>query len=353
MAYTLKKLLAEVIEHKASDLHLNRGLAPQMRVDGSLMAMGKEVLGADDAQKLCYECLNQEQVMKLEADRSIDISFEMGGLSRFRANVYWSMDTIAGAFRVIPLVPPMPEQLGLPKCMIKITEKTRGLVLVTGPTGCGKSTTLASLIDHINRMRSDHIVTIEDPIEYVYTQHKSVINQREVGRDTLSFQRALKYILRQDPDVVLIGEMRDLETIQSAITVAETGHLVFATLHTNSAVQTVDRIIDVFPPHQQQQVRTQLSFILEGVFCQQLLPKIGGGRSLALEILLPHSGIRNMIRELKTHQVFAQMQMGQQQTGMVTMDQSLASLVRAKAVDKEEARRRCVNPDDFENYTRG
>jgi len=258
------------------------------------------------------------------------------------------MDNTSGAFRVIPFEIPEPEELGLPECMLSITEKPRGLVLVTGVTGCGKSTSLAAMIERINRTRKDHIITIEDPIEYIYQQKGCIINQREVGQDTLSFANALKYTLRQDPDVVLVGEMRDLETIQSALTIAETGHLVFATLHTNTAVQTIDRIIDVFPPHHQPQVRTQLSFILEGVFCQQLMPRIGGGRALAVEALLPNSGIRNTIREGKTHQISAQMQMGQKETEMFTMDQSLARLVKRGVIEEAEARRRAVDQTDFD-----
>lgn len=350
MAHTLKELLSVVHEMKASDLHINTDLPPQIRVDGHLRSVGDNPLTPEEAKAICYECLSQEQVMHFEQERSIDLSFGIEGLARFRANIFWSLDTVAGAFRMIPYIIPKPADLGLPESLAKITEKPRGLVLVTGPTGSGKSTTLASLIDQINEKRNEHIVTIEDPIEYLYTQKKSLINQREVGRDTPTFTKALKYILRQDPDVVLVGEMRDLDTIQSTITVAETGHLVFATLHTNSAVETIDRIIDVFPPHQQNQVRTQLAFIIEGVFCQQLLPKIETGRCLALEIMLPTTGIRNLIREGKTHQIFAQMQMGQEHSGMITLDQSLANLVKKGIVDKETARRRAKNPEDFDGY---
>ncbi len=352
MANKLMDMLLGAVSKGASDLHINAGLPPQIRIDGTLMPAGETPLTPEEAQAICYECLNQEQVMKLEADRSIDLSFGVEGTARFRANIFWSMSAIAGAFRAIPYDIPEPETLGIPEIVMKITEKPRGLVLVTGQTGSGKSTTLAAMLERINRTRHDHIITVEDPIEYIYSQKQCLINQREVGSDTLSFQRALKYILRQDPDVVLIGEMRDLETIQSAITVAETGHLVFATLHTNTAVQTIDRVIDVFPPHQQSQVRTQLSFILEGIFCQQLLPRIGGGRALALEMLFPHSGIRNTIREGKTHQIGAQMQMGQKETAMLTMDQSLAKLVRDGIVSEADARRRSVSPQDFDSNLR-
>jgi len=231
--------------------------------------------------------------------------------------------------------------------VVNLSKRPRGLVLVTGPTGSGKSTTLSALLNLVNKTRHDHIVTIEDPIEFLYTQENCVINQREIGKDSHTFADALKYLLRQDPDVVLIGEMRDYETIQSAITIAETGHLVFATLHTNTAVQTIDRIIDVFPPHQQAQVRTQLSFILEGIACQSLVPKKDGGRTLAMEVMVPTSAIRNLIREGKTHQLYSQMQMGQDRTGMMTLDQSLAELARMGIIAEDEAEKRCVNLEDF------
>jgi twitching motility protein PilT len=257
------------------------------------------------------------------------------------------MDTIAGAFRNIPYNIRTAAELGIPETMMALTQKPRGLVLVTGPTGSGKSTTLAAMIEQINQTRPDHITTIEDPIEYLYKPKKALINQREIGQDTHSFANALKYILRQDPDVVLVGEMRDLETISAAITTAETGHLVFATLHTNTAVQTVDRIIDVFPPHHQPQIRTELSFILEGVISQQLIPKIGGGRALALEIMFPTSGIRNLIREAKTHQIYSQMQMGQEATGMQTMNQALAGLVRNESISYDDGLAYCTDVDEF------
>jgi len=336
-----------MVKNKASDLHINVGTPPQIRVDGRLVTVSKDVLEPHETQGICFECLNQEQIMKLENDREIDLSFDFEGLTRVRSNIYWSMGSVAGAFRAIPHKIPDPADLGVPDPVMALTEKPRGLILVTGPTGCGKSTTLAAMIERMNRTRHDHIITIEDPIEYVYEQKNCLINQREVGGDTLSFPRALKYILRQDPDIVLIGEMRDLETIQSAITVAETGHLVLATLHTNTAVQTIDRIIDVFPMNQQDQIRTQLSFIIEGIITQQLLPRIGGGRVLAAETLFPNSGIRNLIREAKTHQIFAEMQMGQSTTNMITMDQFLATLVKEETVDREEAYRRCVDPIEF------
>lgn len=347
MAHTLKALIEAMIKRKASDLHINAFSPPQLRVDGALVPLAKEALEPHETQEVCFECLNQEQVMRYETEREIDLSFDYEGFTRIRASIFWSMGSVAGAFRAIPLEIPNFREIGIPDEVMKLTERPRGLILVTGPTGCGKSTTLATMIDHINRIKQDHIITVEDPIEYVFSQKKCLINQREVGSDTLSFQHALKYILRQDPDVVMIGEMRDLETIQSAIKVAETGHLVLATLHTNTSTQTIDRIIDVFPPHQQGQIRTQLSFILEGILSQQLLPRIGGGRALAMEMMFPTSGIRNLIREAKTHQIFAEIQMGQRETRMVTMDQSLASLVNKGLVDKNEALKRCVDPQEF------
>ncbi len=352
MSKTLNELLAFCFENNASDLHINVNRPAQMRVDGTLVSIGEDNLTPEKAKAICFECLSDEQTAELEKSKSIDLSFEIKGLSRYRANIFTAQACICGAFRTIPFEIKMPAELGIPERVIELTHKPRGLILVTGQTGSGKSTTLASLIETVNRSRHEHIITVEDPIEFIFEQKKSLINQREVGRDTLSFVRALKYILRQDPDIVLIGEMRDLETVQSAITIAETGHLVMGTLHTNSAVQTIDRIIDVFPPHHQSQIRTQLSFILEGVLSQQLLPKVNGGRVLSLEVLYPTVGIRNLIREGKTHQIPSQMQMGQQNTGMITMDQSLAELANSGLVSKEVARHRSLDVNEFDNYAR-
>jgi twitching motility protein PilT len=347
---TLQELLKKSVEEKASDLHICVGQPPQLRVDGSLRPLkGAKALSNDDAKNICFEVLSEEQRKKFQAAKEIDLSFSVGEKARVRANIFHHMGTVAGAFRSIPYIIPKASDLGLPDSVMKLTEKPRGLVLVTGPTGSGKSTTLAAMIDRVNETRSDHIITIEDPIEYIYQPKKALVNQREVGADTDSFINALKYILRQDPDVVLIGEMRDLETIQAAITTAETGHLVLATLHTNSAVQTIDRIIDVFPPHHQPQIRTELSFILEGVISQQLLPKIGGGRTLAMEILFPTHAIRNLVREAKTHQIYSQMQVGQEASGMQTMNQSLARLVQDKIVSHEEALSFCSDVEEFKN----
>lgn len=349
---TLQNLLKTTIESKASDLHICAGVPPQIRVDGSLKAIpGTKPLSADESKAICYEALSEEQQKKFATMHEMDLSFSVGEKARVRANIFMHMGTVAGAFRNIAYIIPSPEELGVPDTIMKLTEKPRGLVLVTGPTGSGKSTTLAAMINRVNETRDDHIITIEDPIEYIYHPKKALINQREVGQDTDSFAGALKYILRQDPDVVLVGEMRDLETVQAAITTAETGHLVFATLHTNTAVQTIDRIIDVFPPHHQAQIRTELSFILEGVISQQLIPKIGGGRCLALETMFPTAAIRNLIRESKTHQIYSQMQMGQGASGMQTMSQSLAHLVKSETITFEDAMSFATDIDELKSLS--
>ncbi|MCX5738348.1 MAG: PilT/PilU family type 4a pilus ATPase, partial [Proteobacteria bacterium] len=298
----LHQLLKAMIEKGASDLHITTNSPPQLRIDGKLQPLQMPPLSPADTKQVCYSILTDSQKHRFEENNELDLSFGVRGLSRFRANIFMQRGAVAGAFRSIPYKVMTMEELGLPKAVLDITKKPRGLVLVTGPTGSGKSTTLASIIDRVNSERHDHIVTIEDPIEYLHPHKNCVVNQREVGADTKSFTNALKYILRQDPDVVLIGEMRDLETIEAALTVAETGHLAFATLHTNSCVQTINRIVDVFPPYQQSQVRAQLSFVLEGVMCQSLLPRANGpGRALALELMIPNPAIRNLIREDKIH----------------------------------------------------
>jgi len=292
--------------------------------------------------------LTEEQKIDFEKNKELDLSFGVKNLSRFRANIFMQRGAVSGAFRSIPFKILSFEELGLPAVVSTLAKRPRGLVLVTGPTGSGKSTTLASIIDKINGETRQHIMTIEDPIEYLHPHKKSVINQREVGADTNAFKVALKYVLRQDPDVVLVGEMRDLETIEAALTIAETGHLVFATLHTNSALQSINRIIDVFPPHQQAQVRAQLSFVLEGIISQLLLPRAGApGRVLAQEILIPNAAIRNLIREDKVHQIYSQMQMGQGEHGMQTMNQSLFSLYARRLISMEEALGRSNDADEL------
>lgn len=348
MDFNLKTLLEECIKANGSDLHIASDAPAYIRVDGTLRPLEKYgTLDHEKSMELCYEVLNAEKQSKLESELELDIAFTFEEKKRIRANIFWQQGTVAGAFRAIPLEIPTAEQLGLPPVIMELTKRPRGLLLVTGPTGSGKSTTLAAMINRINEEVHGHIVTIEDPVEYIHPHKNCLVNQREIGPDSLSFKNALKYILRQDPDVVLVGEMRDLETIQSAITVAETGHLVLATLHTNNAAQTIDRIIDVFPPHQQHQIKTQLSSILEGIISQQLVPVIGGGRTLALEIMIPHSGIRNMIREGKTHQLYSQMQVGQDETRMQTLNQSLAVLVKSGKISYDDGYYRSTDPEEF------
>jgi len=344
---SLHELLRIMIERNASDLHITVGSPPQLRIDGKLTPLDMPPLTAAETKQMCYSILTEAQKHKYEQENELDLSFGIKDLSRFRANIFLQRGTVAGAFRTIPYQIRGFEELGLPPIVKELTKKPRGLILVTGPTGSGKSTTLATMIDEINSTRNEHIVTIEDPIEYLHPHKGCIVNQREVGADTKSFKNALKYILRQDPDVVLIGEMRDLETIETALTIAETGHLAFATLHTNSCVQTINRIIDVFPPFQQPQVRAQLSMVLEGVLSQVLIPKVGGGRVLALEIMVPNAAIRNLIREEKVHQIYSQMQMGQSKFGMQTMNQSLCDLYVRRLITYEDAIGRSSDPDEL------
>ncbi len=337
-----------MIEKGASDLHITTGTPPQLRIDGKLVPLDMQPLSPVDTKQLCYSVLTDAQKHKFEEENELDLSFGIKGLSRFRANIFMQRGAVAGAFRQIPYKILSFEEIGLPPVVEKLTTLPRGLVLVTGPTGAGKSTTLASMINKINETRHEHIITIEDPIEYLHPHKKCIVNQREVGADTVSFKTALKYVLRQDPDIVLVGEMRDLETIEAALTIAETGHLTFATLHTNSAIQTINRIIDVFPPHQQPQVRAQLSFVLEGVISQMLIPKASGrGRVLAAEILIPNSAIRNLIREDKIHQIYSQMQIGQERYGMQTMNQALLNLYRRRLISLDDAMGRSPDPEEF------
>src|SRR5512137_2413540 len=334
----LHQLLKELIDKGGSDLHITTNSPPQVRVDGKLMPMEMPALTPVETKQLCYSVLTEAQKHRFEEENELDLSFGVKGLSRFRGNIFIQRGAVAGVFRVIPYKILTFEELGLPPVIKELCAKPRGLVLVTGPTGSGKSTTLASMIDRINTERHDHIVTIEDPIEYLHPHKGCLVNQREVGADTKSFKTALKYVLRQDTDIILVGELRDLETIEAALTLAETGHLCFATLHTNSCAQTINRVIDVFPPYQQTQVRTQLSFVLEGVLSQTLIPRLGTkGRALALEVMVPNPAIRNLIRDDKIHQMYSQMQVGQEKFGMQTMNQCLVSLVTRRIISLEDA----------------
>lgn len=321
----LRQLLEEMVKLDASDLHLTVGAPPVARVDGKLTKMPYDILTPDDTKKLGYSIMNEKQRLKFETDSELDLSFGIEQMSRFRCNVFMQRGNVAVALRQIPYRIRTFEELGLPKVVAELAKLPRGLVLVTGPTGSGKSTTLAAIVDKINRERQCHIITVEDPIEYLHRHQMSIINQREVYSDTRSFASALKYALREDPDVVLIGEMRDLETIEAALNIAETGHLAFATLHTNSTAESINRIIDVFPTNQQEQVRVSLSFSLQAVISQCLIPRIGGGRSLALEIMVCTPAIRALVRDDKVHQIYSMIQSGQKY-GMKTMNQSLAEL---------------------------
>jgi twitching motility protein PilT len=344
----LHQLLKAMIEKGASDLHITTGSPPQLRIDGDLVPLRVPPLSPVDTKQLCYSILTDAQKHKFEEENELDLSFGVKSLARFRANLFMQRGAVAAAFRTIPFKILTFQELGLPPVISEIANRPRGLVLVTGPTGSGKSTTLASIIDKVNTEGHYHILTIEDPIEYLHPHKSSLVNQREVGADTENFKKALKYVLRQDPDVVLIGEMRDLETIEAALVIAETGHLAFATLHTNGAVQTINRIIDVFPPYQQPQIRANLSFVLEGVMSQQLIPKIGGaGRCLALEVMVPNVAIRNLIREDKVHQIYSQMQVGQNRYGMVTLNQNLLILVQKRQIAVEEALGRTSELDEL------
>lgn len=346
----LHQLLKAMLDKGASDLHITAGTPPLLRIDGQLVPLRVPPLNPVETKQLCYSVLTDAQKVKFEEDLELDLSFGVKNLARFRANIFMQRGTVAAAFRIIPFKILSFSELGLPPVVAELSARPRGLILVTGPTGSGKSTTLAAMIDKINTERRNHIVTIEDPIEYWHTNKSCIVNQREVGSDTKSFTLALKHILRQDPDIVLVGEMRDLETIEAALSVAETGHLAFATLHTNSAVQTIHRIIDVFPANAQSQVRAQLSFVLEGVMCQTLVPKATGqGRVLALEIMVPNAAIRNLIREDKIHQIYSQMQIGQTKHQMLTLNQSLSSLYLRRLITLEEAQARSPDIEELTN----
>jgi len=344
----LHQLLRAVVEKGASDLHVTTGTPPQLRIDGELLPLKTAPLTPVDTKNLCYSVLTEEQKVSFEQDNEIDLSFGVRGLARFRGNLFVQRGAVGGVFRQIPFKILSFEELGLPAIIAQMASLPAGLVLVTGPTGSGKTTTLAAIVDKINSEKRAHILTIEDPIEFLHPNKLSVVNQREVGADTTTFKTALRYVLRQDPDVVLVGELRDLETIEAALTISETGHLVLATLHTNSAVQSINRIVDVFPAHQQNQVRAQLSFVLQGVVTQTLVPNSDGpGRCLALEILIPTPAVKNLVREDKVHQIYSVMQTGQTTTGMQTMNQSLYNLYSRRLVTREGALAAAVEPDEL------
>ncbi len=350
MSVTMHQLLKTLVDQGGSDLHVTTSSPPQIRIDGKLVPLQLPPMTAAETKQLIYGVLTDSQKHRLEEALEVDFSFGVKGLARFRANVFFQRGAVAGAFRTIPWEMRNFKDLGLPDVVSTLCERPRGLILVTGPTGSGKTTTLAAMLDKINSERHEHMVTIEDPIEYLHSHKRCLVNQRELHADTHSFSNALRSVLRQDPDVVLIGEMRDLETIEAALRIAETGHLTFATLHTNSAAQTINRIIDVFPAHQQSQIRAQLSFVLEGILCQSLLPRANGhGRCLALEILVPNSAIRNLIREDKIHQIYSAMQTGQQQFGMQTFNQSLATLYYKKQISLQLALSMSSHPDELQD----
>jgi twitching motility protein PilT len=346
---TLSELLKKMLEMSGSDLHLSTNSAPRVRVHGKLKPLDMPPLTAADTKALAYSVLTDVQKHRLEENLELDFSFGLKSLARFRGNIFHQRGAVAAVFRTIPWEIKSFDALGLPAVVRGLCDKPRGLVLVTGPTGSGKSTTLASMIDKINSERHDHILTIEDPIEFVHMNKNCVVNQRELHADTKSFGDALRAALREDPDVVLIGEMRDLETIESALRIAETGHLTFGTLHTNSATSTINRIIDVFPAHQQPQIRAQLSLVLEGIMCQSLLPRIDGkGRAMIMEILVPNAAVRNLVREDKIHQIYSAMQSGQEKFGMQTFNQALATAYFQKQISLEVALQRSSNVDELQ-----
>ena len=346
---TLPDLLAQTAALGGSDLHLSVGSPPQVRVDGDLQRLDAPTLTADLTQSLAYSVLTDQQKKLFEETWEADLAFVLQGVGRFRCNVFLQKGAVGAVFRLIPETIRSLEELNLPAVLARLADRPRGLVLVTGPTGSGKSTTLAAMIDRVNQQRPAHILTIEDPIEYIHPHKKALVNQRELHADTQTFGKALRAALREDPDVVLVGELRDLETMEAAMKLAETGHLTLATLHTNSAAQTVTRIVDAFPAHQQAQIRTQLSLVLEGIVCQALLPKAGGkGRAAALEVLVATPAIRNLIRDDKVHQIYSTMQSGQEKYGMQTMNQSLARLVQNRQITREVAMAATSNKEELQ-----
>lgn len=354
MALNMHQLLKELVESNASDLHIHTATPPQVRVNSKLVPLDYPVLSIADTKPLVYSLLSPEEIKEFETRKELDKSYSIEGLSRFRMNVFYQRGAVCASLRSIPLTIPSFDELGLPtEQLVDICRKQKGLVLVTGATGVGKTTTLAAIVDRINTERHCHIVTVEDPIEYAHANKKAIVSQREVGVDTLTFPDALKYVLRQDPDVILIGEMRDLETIQAALNIAETGHLVFATLHTSDCIQTINRIIDVFPAGQQEQVRTQLSFVLLATISQQLIPRMDGkGRALAVEIMMSNYAVRTLIRELKIHQIFSIIQTGQTE-GMKTMNQSLYELYKQGLISYQESAARVTDVEDFKRFFKG
>ncbi len=345
---TLHQLLKAAIKQNASDLHIVAGSPPVLRVDGKMIRVKTGELSGDDTRSLCYSILTDVQKARFEAAKEIDFSFGVKGMSRFRANLFFQKGLVSGVFRRIPLEIPSLESLGLPKAVHHFGGYPSGLILVTGPTGSGKTTTIAAIIDKINQERRGHIITFEDPIEYIHSHKTSIVNQREVGVDTVSYKQALKYVLRQDPDICLMGELRDQETIEAALTIAETGHLVFATLHTNSSIQTISRVVSAFPADQQDRVRVQLSLVLNAIVSQRLIPTLQGGRVAACEVLMMNTNIRNLIRENKLHQIYGMMQVGQDQSQMCTLNQSLMRLVMRRRIDVRQAFLVSNDPDELD-----
>lgn len=345
---SLQQLLKATVKQGASDLHIVAGSPPVLRVEGRIVRVKSEELNPDETRKLCYSILTDVQKGEFEERKELDFSFGIKNMARFRANLFYQRGAVSGVFRRIPLDVPELSILGLPKAVGEITQFPHGLVLVTGPTGSGKSTTLAAIIDKINRERRGHIITLEDPIEYIHPHRSCIVNQREIGSDSESYAGALKYLLRQDPDVCLLGELRDKDTIETAMTVAETGHLVFATLHTNSAVQTINRIVSVFPDGQQDRIRAQLSFVLQAIVSQRLIPGLKSGLVVASEVLLLSPGVRNLIRENKLHQIYGMMQVGQEKSGMITLNQSLLKLVLTRKVNIRNAFSASPDPEELD-----